>query len=839
MNVTRNTSCRLPALATILAASALVTLPARADFILAGDANSTTSAVGNDDVITFTQSGTLTVTGSGTVDLLAVGGGGGGGAIKDSDKRIGGAGGGAGGLVYRQSVAVTEGTYAITVGAGGIGGGTTSAKVDGTNGGDTTAFGFTAYGGGGGASWGGRVGLSGGSGGGSTSGWDTQVAGGTAIYASANNIGHDGNSSTHAYLAGGGGGASGTYDTSTSRNGQDGVAIAITGQSVYYAGGGAGHRSDGTSIGGLGGGGDKDKAGTNGLGGGGAGGRNGGSGIVIVRYTPVFSDSTAFTISGDANAATLTLHDGNALVFTNSGTLTITGKGILDILAVGGGGGGGSGAGSGGDGTGAGGGGGGGFVYTNSVSVHAGTYSVTVGEGGAGATGTGGEVRCGSNGGDSSVLGITAYGGGGGGGHSGFTGRSGATGGGSTHKWDSDGVTIAGGTAIHGDQGFDGGSSTGYYKPGGGGGAGAAAEPNAITSPGKPGYGGDGRACDITGVSVYYGGGGAGYRTASSVADTHGGLGGGGNACAGTDGLGGGGGGGPGDAGAYGYAGGSGVVVVRLRRSATPVASEPATGGTIIRVGSGYRAHKFTSDGTLVVPKSIVADVLLVGGGGGGGANRKSNIDFGGAGGGAGGLVYQTNIVIAAGTYTVAIGAGGTGGGTPDGDAKVNGTNGGNTTAFGFTAYGGGGGASWGGGVGSSGGSGGGSTSGWDKEVAGGTAIYAFAHNIGHDGHKSTHAYIAGGGGGAGETYDTSTIRNGQDGLAIDITGQPVYYAGGGSGDNGWARTPANGGLGGGGGRSHAGTDGLGGGGGGGANGGSGVVIIRYRYEPGTIIVVK
>ena len=67
-------SCR----AAIGAAALVFTaLPTRADFRLAGDANSKTSAVGDDDVITFTQSGTLTVTGSGSVDILLVGGGGG------------------------------------------------------------------------------------------------------------------------------------------------------------------------------------------------------------------------------------------------------------------------------------------------------------------------------------------------------------------------------------------------------------------------------------------------------------------------------------------------------------------------------------------------------------------------------------------------------------------------------------------------------------------------------------------------------------------------------------------------------------------------------------------
>ena len=818
--------------AGVLAAVALG-LSARADFVLEGDANSTTSAVGADDVITFTQSGTLTVTGSGTVDVLLVGGGGGGGSHKATDGNISGGGGGGGGVVYTNSFAVTAGTYNIVVGAGGVGGGKPSdnTKVDGTNGGNTTAFGFTAYGGGGGAAWGGRVGLSGGSGGGSTSVWDNLVEGGTAIHAQDGNIGYDGKPAEHAYAPGGGGGASNSSTVDSERAGKDGIAIDITGESVYYAGGGAGVSYTRTTAGGLGGGGNKGEKGTDGLGGGGASGCDGGSGIAIIRYTPQFSDSSSFSISGDVNAEELTLHDGNALVFRQNGTLTVTGAGIVDILAVGGGGGGGATNAAGEVATG---GGAGGLVYKQSVAVHAGTFSIVVGAGGA----------IGANGGNSSVLGITAYGGGAGAKSGGnHPGNPGGSGGGAAHSWGEDAsTTMSGGEAAYAssdNHGSAGGSSYSYYGCGGGGGAGSSPiyrdkdgetiEIGAENDRGSyPQWGGDGLAIDITGRSVYYAGGGAAFR--SGYSRPSGGKGGGGGYNEnGTDGLGGGGSGN--------HRGGSGVVIVRLRRKASPIAHEPATGGSVIRVGGGYRAHRFTQNGTLVVPKNIVADVLLVGGGGGGGSHKATDGSISGGGGGAGGLVYKTNIVIAAGTYDVVIGAGGVGGGKPSDNTKVDGTNGGNSTAFGFTAYGGGGGAAWGGRVGHSGGSAGGSTSVWDERVEGGTAIHAEDGNIGNDGMPATHAYAPGGGGGASNSTTVDSTRAGKNGIAIDITGESVYYAGGGAGVS-YTRTTA-GGLGGGGNKGEKGTDGLGGGGASGCNGGSGVVIIRYRYEAGTFIFVK
>jgi hypothetical protein len=92
------------------------------------------------------------------------------------------------------------------------------------------------------------------------------------------------------------------------------------------------------------------------------------------------------------------------------------------------------------------------------------------------------------------------------------------------------------------------------------------------------GEGGTGILCDITGVAVFYAGGGAGSTAYTNAAFTriNGGLGGGGAGGAwygypnnlagvnGTDGLGGGGGGGNyGSAPAGGGKGGSGIVIVR------------------------------------------------------------------------------------------------------------------------------------------------------------------------------------------------------------------------------------------------------------------------------------
>ncbi|MBQ7722557.1 MAG: hypothetical protein IJT64_06605, partial [Kiritimatiellae bacterium] len=61
---------------------------------------------------------------------------------------------------------------------------------------------------------------------------------------------------------------------------------------------------------------------------------------------------------------------------------------------------------------------------------------------------------------------------------------------------------------------------------------------------------------------------------------------------------------------------------------------------------------KFLADGTFTVPNGATARLLLVGGGGAGGYDAAG-------GGGAGGMLELNAVVLAAGTYTVSVGAGG------------------------------------------------------------------------------------------------------------------------------------------------------------------------------------
>lgn len=247
-------------------------------------------ANGREEVLVFRNSGTLTLEGSGTVDILAVGGGGGGGILA-SDGDVGCGGGGGGGVVYCPNLPVRAGTYSITVGKGG--------NV-GVNGYATTGLGIFAFGGGAGGGSDGYVGVGkdGASGGGasfknSTPG--TPNAGGLAIYADYMNMGHAGAESNMKFCAGGGGGAGeeGHIGDSTSSPkmpgaGGAGYLCSITGLAEYYGGGGAGYRKTLTVSGGAGGGGSLvggvAHAGKNGLGGGGCGGMAGGSGVFIVRY---------------------------------------------------------------------------------------------------------------------------------------------------------------------------------------------------------------------------------------------------------------------------------------------------------------------------------------------------------------------------------------------------------------------------------------------------------------------------------------------------------------------------------------------------------------------------
>ena len=89
-----------------------------------------------------------------------------------------------------------------------------------------------------------------------------------------------------------------------------------------------------------------------------------------------------------------------------------------------------------------------------------------------------------------------------------------------------------------------------------------------------------------------------------------------------------------------------------------------ATGGSSSSItvsGKSYTLLTFTTDGTLTVSKAGLFDFCLVGGGG---AGAGTNLTRGSGGGGGGQVIGQTALVtlyLAAGSYTVDVGAGGAG----------------------------------------------------------------------------------------------------------------------------------------------------------------------------------
>jgi len=250
------------------------------------------------------------------------------------------------------------------------------------------------------------------------------------------------------------------------------------------------------------------------------------------------------------------------------------------------------------------------------------------------------------------------------------------------------------------------------------------------------------------------------------------------------------------------------------------------------------------SEGAATPSVAFQADFLVVAGGGAGG--RASGI--GGGGGGAGGLrtsfgstsgggsSNESKVGIALSTsYTVTVGAGGSG--PTSGDTS--GPSGSDSVFATITSLGGGGGTT-NNPAGISGGSGGGAYQPSPSAGGAGTA------NQGFDGGYCESGSSSGGGGGAGGAganshYLTPLLGNGGVGLAVSITGSSVTYAGGGGGGRyaseaggpgaGGSGIGGNGGNGGAGGNGTANT---GSGGGGAANsqnggsGGSGIVIVRY-----------
>ena len=281
----------------------------------------TETDVGGDKVHTFTASGTLTCYSSKSVQYLIVGGGGGAGG-NNSCNWAHGSGGGSGG-VLTGSTSVSSQIYTITVGAGGSG----NFDGPGNNGGNSSALGLTATGGGRGGGHYFQPPADGGSGGGgvkhttfhsvySGPGWGTSGQGNNGGQGSSNNSGNQSGNS------GGGGGAGEAGNTDGGVTGGDGIQSSISGSTVTYGGGGGGSGWGVTATGGDGGGGTgcnvnnsscDGQSGTANTGGGGGGGTrynailydkgcpcwyyeckgsaslgrggNGGSGIVVVRYT--------------------------------------------------------------------------------------------------------------------------------------------------------------------------------------------------------------------------------------------------------------------------------------------------------------------------------------------------------------------------------------------------------------------------------------------------------------------------------------------------------------------------------------------------------------------------
>jgi hypothetical protein len=289
-----------------------------------------------------------------------------------------------------------------------------------------------------------------------------------------------------------------------------------------------------------------------------------------------------------------------------------------------------------------------------------------------------------------------------------------------------------------------------------------------------------------------------------------------------------------------------------------------ATGGTVTCCGN-YKIHTFTGPGTFTVsslasnPANNITDYLVVAGGGGGAWDR-------GGGGGAGGFRESVPspaawtasplaspggaLPVSVTAYPITVGGGGAGG-TPSPGPGVQG----NPSVFStITSAGGGLGEAAPVGTAGAGGSGGGAA-GPGTGGAGNTP--PTSPSQGSAGGSSPGNNSGGGGGGATAVgQDGSGPRAGGAGATTSISASPTAYAGGGGGgfsDAQGCGTGGAGGTGGGGkggdrpltpsGVAVAGTTNRGGGGGGGANGpnaspltngaagGSGIVIIRYKFQ--------
>jgi len=310
----------------------------------------------------------------------------------------------------------------------------------------------------------------------------------------------------------------------------------------------------------------------------------------------------------------------------------------------------------------------------------------------------------------------------------------------------------------------------------------------------------------------------------------------------------------------------------------TAAAFITATGGTITTVCTNFKVHTFTGPGTFCVScagnskGSDKVSYLVVAGGGEGGSTAPSN---GGGGGGAGGYreaknpdggytaspIASTCGLAVTGAIPITVGAGGAQQPNPSNNL---GNSGSNSIFSTITSAGGGGGkidspAGEPGTAGDGGSGGGGSAASAASRNAGGSGNTpptnpAQGTDGGTGGPNSDGVHGGGGGGGAtgvgGNVNPGNNAGTGGVGATTNITGSPVAYAGGGGAAATGGGAPARGaaspcGTGGQGGSfpnldGSAGTTNRGGGGGSGGwpaagtargAGGSGIVIIRYKFQ--------
>jgi hypothetical protein len=312
-----------------------------------------------------------------------------------------------------------------------------------------------------------------------------------------------------------------------------------------------------------------------------------------------------------------------------------------------------------------------------------------------------------------------------------------------------------------------------------------------------------------------------------------------------------------------------------------------ATGGTVLTCGN-FKTHVFTGPGSFVVScggndlgSNSVEYVVVAGGAGGGGMTFDTS---GGGGGGAGGFRQNypsptiAGLPVTATTYPITVGGGGAGGSGGPLSPSQRGVSGSNSIFSTITSAGGGGGGgvepivnAGSGGNGGSGGGGGSWSGGTNTGGSGNTPpVSPSQGNNGGSAATANPTYGSAGGGGAGAagTNGTPTV-GGPGGVGANLTNPffgptapsygtpgPVadtrYFAGGGGGSTYQGGTSGTGGVGGGGAGGYKagfpspntgptigvdGTANTGGGGGGnsqnigGKAGGSGIVVIRYKYQ--------